>query len=88
MCQHGDTVPVFANGRMRDVDRCIAPLVKALNEIGMTTAASCCGHGHRPGSIPLTDGRWIEIARNSEDWIRMERQFPLDIHGTWTKDQP
>jgi hypothetical protein len=42
-------------------DPCIAPLVKALNEGGIPTVASCCGHGKRPGKIALADGRELFI---------------------------
>ena len=54
MCQHGDTITAHTyNGKVIDVDRCIAPLVMAINGSvsDFETIASCCGHGHRPGSI-------------------------------------
>ncbi len=38
-------------------DPCLAPLVRALNDGGLPTVASCCGHGRRPGKIALADGR-------------------------------
>ena len=59
MCEQGNTVLVrLANSSVEvAVDRCIAPLVRVLNEGGMKTGASCCGHGNRPGSIILEDGR-------------------------------
>lgn len=37
-------------------DPCIAPLVKALNDAGLRTVASCCGHGKVPGRISLANG--------------------------------
>lgn len=43
-------------------DPCLAPLVKALNDGGVRTVASCCGHGAHAGSIALADGRWLHIA--------------------------
>jgi hypothetical protein len=42
-------------------DPCIAPLVKALNDAGMRTRASCCGHGTHPTSVALADGRWVFV---------------------------
>lgn len=42
-------------------DPCIAPLVRALNEGGIGTVASCCGHGEQDGSIVLRDGRELLI---------------------------
>ncbi len=50
-----------------DVDACIAPIVKALNEGGIYTMASCCGHGKMPGSIILADGREIIIVKNRDE---------------------
>ena len=73
MCQHGDTVLVLVpipaalahDGRARwsrkPVDRCLAPLVQALNTAGRLTAASCCGHGNGPGSVILQDGRTLTV---------------------------
>jgi hypothetical protein len=73
MCKWGDTtrmcvrVPrrLSATGRARmrtkEIDRCIAPLVKALNRAGIATVACCCGHGHRQGRIDLDDGRTLKI---------------------------
>lgn len=43
------------------IDACIAPIVKALNEGGVLTVQSCCGHGRGPGRIDLADGRVLEI---------------------------
>lgn len=73
MCQWGDEVllPVTVQadlshtGRARlalkGIDRCIAPIVKALNEAGVTTTQSCCGHGKGDGRIDLADGRILII---------------------------
>ena len=33
------------------VDHCIGPLVEVLNQYGIKTTNSCCGHGQYPGSI-------------------------------------
>jgi len=43
------------------VDACIAPIIIALNGAGVLTAGSCCGHGEKPGSIALQDGRELEV---------------------------
>ncbi len=45
-------------------DACLASLIQALNEAGMRTVASCCGHGEHPPMIALADGREIFIARS------------------------
>ena len=51
-CEHGDTIPVWimphydiTNWYQVPVDRCIAPIVQALNSNGIVTLSSCCGHG-------------------------------------------
>lgn len=78
MCKHGDTIECLVNisARLshtgyarwveRPVDRCIAPIVQALNEARILTIASCCGHGKGPGSIRLQDGREFTISRWKE----------------------
>lgn len=73
MCQHGDTVPVMVllspdlshTGRARwkvmPIDKCIAPLVEALQVAGINMRSSCCGHGKANGEIILEDGRILQI---------------------------
>lgn len=70
---------------MKPVDRCIAPIVEALNAAaardrlpGMRTACSCCGHGKSPGTINLHDGRWLVIAADShEAWALQDATAEL-----------
>jgi hypothetical protein len=64
-----------------DVDSCIAPIVKALNDGGIPTVACCCGHGNRPGNIILGDGRELIIAPDFATGRAVDRAFPNDIHG-------
>lgn len=47
----------------KDIDSCIAPIVQALNDAGIYTAQSCCGHGKGDGEILLHDGRIIVIKK-------------------------
>lgn len=75
MCMDGQetmlNVPIPANlsytGEFRwdikAVDSCIAPLVQALNDAGIYTANSCCGHGREDGTIHLHDGRILRIVQ-------------------------
>lgn len=58
----------------------VADLVTALCLGGVSTAASCSGHGHRPGSIVLKDGRHLMIL-SREEFERVNRLFPTDING-------
>ena len=78
MCEWGDTVPVSvivpaaysSTGRqkrvLKGIDRCIAPLVRALANGGIVTVGSCCGHGKRPGQIILEAGRVFTITGATE----------------------
>lgn len=67
MCKWGNRVEVenllTTRGKRRTwgIDACIAPLVKALNDGGIETIASCCGHGKGDGRIDLVDGRILII---------------------------
>lgn len=66
------------------IDSCIAPIVKALNEAGVTTVACCCGHGKRPGMISLADGRELFIvpdfdtARKTDDFFNTVGFGPIN----------
>ena len=40
--------------------------VQALNDGGMRTAASCCGHGKCPPHVMLADGRWVVVLRQED----------------------
>lgn len=106
MCEHGDTVELEVvipahlshTGRQRratkPVDRCIAPIVSALNRGGLITVSSCCGHGRGPGRISLADGRELYIApdrRTAEEleavlpcMVRRRRQLWPDV-GWWVR---
>jgi hypothetical protein len=67
MCEHGTTVdllvPITADlawegeltWKIKPIDACIAPIVKALNEGGVLTRGCCCGHGVRRPEIILSD---------------------------------
>ena len=73
MCDWGDDVDLLVpipaglshTGEFRwdvkPIDRCIAPIVKALNDSGIYTSNSCCGHGRGDGVISLHDGRTLII---------------------------
>jgi len=67
MCERGNTIkmelPYVGDFRfgIADIDLCIAPIIKALNDGGVTTKGCCCGHGEVTGYIHLTDGRYLGI---------------------------
>jgi hypothetical protein len=67
---------------VKGIDSCIAPIVKALNDGGITTISSCCGHGKGTGVIMLADGRELEITsiaidggRNKVDQINEDKNL-------------
>lgn len=89
MCKWGNEVeiqlshPDHWGRRTVFVDRCIAPIIQALNDANIQTTASCCGHGYVNGTIALENGRWLEIY---PDDATFRRESPamhskVDIHG-------
>lgn len=46
---------------VKKIDKCIAPIVRALENGGIYMLASCCGHGKTNGRIDLVDGRVLII---------------------------
>jgi len=58
------------------IDPCLKKIIKALNDGGIKTKASCCGHGRRPGNIVLEDGRELIICRNFETARIVDKAFP------------
>lgn len=77
MCIQGDEVLLYVpipahlahDGQFRwdwkAVDRCIAPIVVALNKAGIYTAGCCCGHGQENGTIFLHDGRVLHVEQTN-----------------------
>ena len=71
MCKHGTDrlvdqhklpgVNYLDGEKVVHIDECIADLVLALNDAGVYTIASCCGHEYPPGEILLKDGRILMI---------------------------
>jgi len=81
MCEKGQTIKMKLIGRMGeparevDIDKCIAPIIKALNEGGILTKSSCCGHGG-DGYILLQDGRGFLLKPLGE--------FPMSVIEKFT----
>lgn len=51
------------------IDKCIAPIVRALQEGGINMRGSCCGHGKMDGDIHLQDGRILIIKQNGNEYL-------------------
>lgn len=56
-------------------DPCIAPIVKALNDGGLPTVASCCGHHLKPARISLRDGRELFVLPDYEAGSALDADF-------------
>lgn len=81
MSRESRMVPVeLANGKRGHCDPEIQTLVQALNDGGFQTIASCSGHGHRPATIALADGREILVLRNYEESRSLDKNWP-SING-------
>ena len=52
-----------------DIDECMIPLVRALNDAGIETEGCCCGHGKTTGWIHLADDTYLIIATNRAKFI-------------------
>jgi hypothetical protein len=73
MCKWGESIQVWVkimgeyshDGKPRwklmDIDSCIAPIVRGLQNGNIDMISSCCGHGKGPGEILLADGRKLII---------------------------
>lgn len=59
-------------------DPCIFTIVKALNDGGIPTVASCCGHNKQSGIISLSDGRELLVLPDYESARHAERHPPKD----------
>ena len=57
-------------------DPCLAPLIRSLNDGGIATVASCCGHGNNMGSVILADGRFLVITPSKEAFDAMSLELP------------
>ena len=90
MCKWGTdvevlvTVPAYMSYTGEDricltkIDACISSIVRALNEAGIRTDDSCCGHGEVEGRISLYDGRVLRIEPAQSSLLRTKK----DVDGT------
>ena len=87
MCKFGTTERVLVHidadlsytGKERrvwaSIDKCIAPIVRALQRGGINMRGSCCAHGKGPGQIDLSDGRMIRIYPKVTGWPERLRNY-------------
>lgn len=70
------SVPIQTPEKTIYSDRCIAPIVEALNAAGIKTEASCCGHGEIAPTVILSDDTWMVLMSRQEAhaYFGMEKQ--------------
>ena len=68
------------SGKIVKVDSCIAPLVQMLNDYGIKTRYSCCGHGTLPNSGIFIDEENIKICEHPRT-IELVFPYPESKHG-------
>jgi sugar phosphate isomerase/epimerase len=99
-CEHGDIIKigVLAPDDQRydaNIDRCIVPIVQALNNAGIPTVTSCCGHFLRD-DIPGLPGSWgyillenrlmlISPVDTRENAVRLYDKLAEPIGHTWDR---
>lgn len=66
----------------KDIDACIAPIVRALTEAGLLTIGSCCGHGKGDGSIVLANGRTLRIEQTPNEALEAVNEMAVITHGS------
>ena len=59
------------------VDACIAPLVQMLNDYGVQTIASCCGHGKTEESRILLSAKSLKLLPLDDGSFRAHLVFPF-----------
>lgn len=86
MCKQGTEKQIkLTDGRIKSCDECIQPLVQVLNNYGLQTTSSCCGHGKQIPTISLADGREIMFAQNWQDARMINGLFP-PLHPSPTRE--
>ena len=93
MCKKGDTTLLEITTLAGDyrgkekkgkkqIDKCLAPLVKMLNEYGIKTCDCCCGHGKLKNSWIMIDPRNIhfeKVEHNGSITISLKFPYPSEV---------
>ena len=71
MCKRGKSVRMtLPIGGEVDIDKCIAPIIKALNDGGIITKGCCCRHGKTAGYIHLANGHYLRVFPNRKTFMK------------------
>lgn len=65
----------------------VVDLVAALNGSGIATVWSCDGHGHRPATVGLKDGRQLLVLESLDALASISHLWP-DINGNRSQPEP
>ena len=87
MCDETTKVHL-ASHRDVEVDACIARFVQALNNAGIMTSTSCCGHGERDASfLTHSEGeyRLVIIVDAATSRERFAAEFQAS-HSVWEEE--
>lgn len=78
MCDHDNREQAMTVIRRDDsgtptiwCDPCLAPLIESLNDAGLATIASCCGHGEYNGWVMFRDGRTVEVHATHDEYLAL-----------------
>lgn len=85
MCKRGTDIEVTLCKPREDgmitakIDSCIAPLIQMLNDCGIQTVSSCCGHGKTSHSYIRIHPKYIMIQKFNEEFS-VGLQLPHNKH--------
>jgi len=72
VCEEGTKRKVIIEGEEVMIDACLAPLIQTLNDFGLRTIASCCGHGR-------TEYSYIRIDPRNVGMLPLEDTFTVHL---------
>lgn len=74
LCGEKQKSIILKNGKSIKVDSCISNIIKILNDNGMETHSSCCGHG-KTGFIIFNNGLHFPLCSQNSDNLRRTPHF-------------
>ena len=72
-CKLGERSTITIGGKAVEIDNCLTNIIQSLNDGGVETVTSCCGHGKTNGYIVLKDR--ILIVTPVTNWTEISRQY-------------
>lgn len=81
MCMKRSTVLRRIAGKDMRLDPCIVPLIQVLNDDGIKTLGSCCGHEKYEPTVVATDGKRIYEVGSNVTIPRKRRFYFRDRDG-------